>query len=180
MIRHPRAFRPEATSLEPKLLLSVAQPLAQVTTLAATAQAANTVMGHYFAPKDMRAADAPLDANLDGSGKVDHLGRAKLTGSLQFGGLRTPGPDITGRVTLTNARGSVTLQLVGTGGNGPVADTTFALQASVVKGTGAYKNFRQIGTATVQFGPNLARSIIAPSPIGGNMTIQFHLKPPVR
>lgn len=193
MPRKALAFRPEPSPLESKALLSLATtsfPMggggAEVSTLAAAAsrtstQATNTLKGHYFAAEDNRAADGPLDAKLDGTGKVRGLGLVTLSGSLQFGGFMMAGqPDINGTVTLTNAKGSVTLRLTGRGGNGQIPGETFTLTASVVKGTGSYANFRRIGTATAQFGPNTVQSIAAPSPIGGTLTLKLNLRPPVR
>lgn len=193
MRRKPYSFRPESIPLESKVLLSLAaSPAPQTgdpaevttlatTTLGASTQANNAIKGQYFAAEDNRAADAPLDVKLDGDGKVRGLGSVELSGSIQFGGfLMANQPDINGTVTLTNAKGSVTLRLTGRGGHGEVADSTFNLTASVVKGTGAYKNFRRIGTATAKFGPNTVQSIAAPSPIGGKLTLSFNLRPPIR
>ncbi|APW61522.1 hypothetical protein [Paludisphaera borealis] len=192
MHRKRYAFRPDASLLESKLLLSltatpgvgVGNPAEVSTLLAAKGQhqQTNTLQGRYSAGQDMRAADAPLDVKLTGTGQVKDLGRTQLSGSLQLGGFRMPGNDVTGTVKLSNARGTVTLQLNGLGGNGQVPGATLNLSASVVSGTGAYKNFRRIGTATVIFGPDTvqAKSTGANSAIGGTLTIKLNLNPPVR
>ena len=70
--------------------------------------------------------------------------------------------------------------LTGSGGNGEIPGHRFALDASIVRGTGAYKNLRRIGTATAQFGPNTTVSITTPNPIGGVLTLNLSLRPPVR
>lgn len=191
MYRKASSFRPESLQLESKVLLSLtAMPgtgnPAEVTILSATARgassrSASTIQGHYFAAEDGRAADAPLDVKVDGTGKVRGLGTASLSGSIQFGGFLVSGqPDINGIVTLSNARGSITLKLTGRGGQGEIPGETFSLTASVVRGTGAFENFRRIGTATARFGPNTVQSIAAPSPIGGTLTLSLNLRPPVR
>lgn len=193
MRRNALSFRPEANQLETKVLLSLmATPnsgtgdTADVTILAASStgasiQPANTISGNYFAAEDGRAADAPLDVKVDGTGKLGGFGPASMSGSIQFGGFLPAGvADIKGTVTLTNAKGSITIRLTGHGGNGQVPGKSFALTASVVKGTGAFKNFRRIGAATAKFGPSTIQSIAAPTPIGGTLTLKFALRPPIR
>ena len=129
----------------------------------------------------MRPADAPLQVGLDGAGTVQSLGRVTMTGSLAFGGFLPPGrPDISGTVTLQNARGSITVQLTGSGGNSQIPDSRFRLDASISRGTGIYANLRGIGTANAQFGRNTIRCITTPCPIGGTLTLQLNLKPPIR
>lgn len=161
---------------------SYAPEIAETTILSdANTPPVNTVKGRYLATEDMRAADAPLDVKLGGIGRVKGMGRARLGGSIQFGGFRMADhPDVLGTVTLTNARGSVTVKLLGYGGYSEIPNGRFVTTASVVKGTGAFTNFRRIGTATVTFGPNTVQSIQAPSPVGGKMTLTLDLKPPVR
>jgi len=104
-----------------------------------------------------------------------------MTGSLAFGGFLAPRrPDINGTVTLQNARGSITIRLTGSGGNSQIPDARFRLDASITRGTGIYANLRGIGTANAQFGRNTIRCITTPCPIGGTLTLQLNLKPPIR
>jgi hypothetical protein len=186
-----KAFRPQAAELESRLLLSLtASPLpatAEVTILSdrsGTVPAvaiSNTVKGTYFAAGDNRAADAPLHARLSGSGRVDGLGSAKLAGSLDLGGYRVSGSDdVSGTLILSNAKGRVTLRLSGSGGFAEVPNGTFVTDVTVVKGTGAFRGFQRSGTVTFEFGENRLRSIKAPSPIGGTMTVTLSLKPLVK
>ena len=184
-----QAFRPQATELESKLLLSLTStpppPTAEVSILssgrAALPVTTGAIAGRYFAAEDNRAADAPLHVLLNGTGRVAGLGRVKLAGSLDLGGFRRTGSnDVTGTLTLSNARGTVTLRLTGSGGFAEVPNGQFVTAASIVRGTGAFANVRRIGTVTVNFGENLVRSIQAPSPIGGAMTITLSLRPPTR
>ncbi len=189
MNRVSRRFHPGANSLESRVVMSVAtlHPAVQadVVSLAAVRRPApttGTLRGQYFASgEDMRPADAPLQVGLDGAGTVQPLGRVTMTGSLAFGGFLPPErPDIGGTVTLQNARGSITVRLTGSGGNSQIPETRFRLDASITRGTGIYANLRGIGTASAQFGRNTIRCITAPCPIGGSLTLQLNLRPPIR
>lgn len=113
----------------------------------------NTVKGRYFAAEDNWAADAPLHAQLNGNGRVNGIGRAKLSGSLDLGGFRVVGTqDVSGTLTLSNARGAVTLQLTGPGGFHEVPNGRYVTIVSSIKGTGAYAGFQRSGTVTFRFG----------------------------
>src|SRR4051794_41934046 len=116
MDRRRRSFQPEATELESKILLSLtatpAPETAEVTRLSdrsGTTPAVaitDTVQGRYFAAEDNRAADAPLHVQLNGSGRVSGIGKAKLSGSLDLGGVRVAGlQEGGGTVTPTNRKG---------------------------------------------------------------------------
>jgi hypothetical protein len=188
MDRKTRSFRPQTDGLESRLLLSLtATPPpegAEVTTLsdrsgsAPAAAITNAVRGRYFAAEDNRAADAPLHVQLNGNGRVDGIGRARLTGSLDLGGFRIAGSqDVSGTLTLANARGTVKLQLTSSGGFEEVPGGRFVTSVSAVKGTGAYRGFQRSGTVTFDFGANQVQSIRAPSPIGGAVTVTLSLKP---
>lgn len=191
MMRKPRAYRPDATPLESRLVMSLtASPLhgisdpAEIRLLASTAASrpVNRIEGQYFAPEDMRAADGPLNVKMMGAGRVLGMGRARLAGSLLMGGFRADGHDISGTMTLTNAKGSVTLELHGSGGNGQVPGRRFILTASVTEGTGAYTSFRRIGSATVHFGQDsvMSKSSGSNSAIGGGLRIKLDFRPPMR
>jgi hypothetical protein len=191
MDRKPRVFQPQATELESKILMSLtatpAPETAGVSILeerSGTTPAVaitNTVKGRYFAAEDNRAADAPLHVQLNGNGRVNGIGKAKLSGSLDLGGFRLTGSqDVNGSLTLSNAKGTVKLQLTGSGGFNEVPNGRFVTTISAVKGTGAYAGFQREGTVIFQFGENQVRSIKAPSPIGGTMTVTLSLKPLVK
>ena len=161
MRRVTREFHPGVFGLESRVVMSVAslRPAVQADIIrAATVKrpvaTALTLRGRYDAPgDDMRPADAPLPVRLDGAGTVQGLGRVEMTGSLDFGGfLPQDIPDINGEVTLRNARGSITVGLTGFGGNSPIPNSRFRLNASITSGTGAYANLRGIGVANAQFG----------------------------
>lgn len=192
MDRKPRKFQPQAAELESKLLLSVAPTStsapadAEMSTLdvrsgttPATA-VTDVVHGRYHAGTDNQAADAPYDVHFSGNGHVDGLGRARLAGDLYIGGYRVAGaPQVSGTLTLSNARGSVQLELTGTGGVSDVPNHRFATTASVVKATGAYRGFQRAGTVTVDFGSNR----VHPGPsgaIGGAASVTLGLKPLVK
>lgn len=186
-----KAFQPQAAELESKLLLSYtgapAPSTAEVSILAdrsgstpATA-ITNSVKGNYFAAEDNRAADAPLHVQLNGNGRVNGLGRAKLSGSLDLGGFRVAGMnDVGGTLTLSNGKGTVKLELSGAGGFNQVPNGTFVTNVTATSGTGAYRGFQRSGTVTFHFGESQVRSIKSPSPIGGAMTVTLSLKPLVK
>ncbi len=189
MNRKPHVFQPQATPLESRLLLSlVITPSSETPEVPSERSGTtpaeaitSTVKGSYFAVEDNRAADAPLHVQLGGTGRVNGIGRAKLSGALDLGGFRLAGAtDVTGTLTLTNAKGNVKLQLSGSGGFADVPNGRFVTTVTAVKGTGAYRGFQRNGTVTVQFGPNQVRSIKAPSPIGGTMMVTLSLKPLVK
>jgi hypothetical protein len=191
MNRNTRSCQPQATELESKLLLSLmATPAPETAEVAILSERSgttpavaitNTVKGRYFAAEDNRAADAPLHVQLNDNGRVNGIGRAKLSGSLDLGGFRVAGSqDVSGTLTLSNARGTVSLRLTGSGGFAEVPNGQFVTNVSVVKGTGAYRGFQRDGTVTFQFGENQVRSIKAPSPIGGTMAVTLSLKPLVK
>ena len=208
MDRKPRNFQPQAAELESKVMLSVAAATppvdAEVTTLAAEAGSTpapaegvlyttlstrsgattataitDVVPGKYHAAQDNRAADAPYHVQFQGAGKVDTLGRAKLAGQLDLGGYRVAGtPQVTGTLTLSNARGSVKLALTGgSDGFGDVPNGKFVTTATVVKATGAYRGFQRAGTVTVDFG---ADQLPATNAVGGPATVTLALKPLVK
>src|SRR5262245_12157929 len=121
MNRKARSFLPHATELESKLLLSVTTPqTAEVSGLrSGTSPAAitKTIQGRYFAAEDNRAADAPLHVQLNGNGRVNGVGKVELSGSLDLGGFRVAGsPDVSGTLTLSNAKGTLKIRLTGFGG----------------------------------------------------------------
>ncbi len=165
MKRKSRAFRPGTTGLEPRAMTSAVE--VAVVALPTT-QIAGRLSGRYQAGMDNRAADAPLRVNLTGNGPVPGQGRIRLSGSLDFGGFRVAGaPDITGTVRLTNARGSVTLQLAGSGGFSQIPRNRFTLNATVVDATGVYAGLQGTGTATAQFARSTLRARTPQSPIAG-------------
>ncbi len=189
MRRVSRDFHPDANGLESRVVMSAStlRPAVQaaVVSLAAVRRpvaVAGMLRGRYSAPgEDNRAADAPLPVRVDGTGTVQGLGRVTMSGSLAFGGFVMPeSPDIHGTVTLRNARGSITVRLIGSGGNSQIPDSRFRLDASIVRGTGSYTNLRGIGTASAQFAGNTIRCITTPCPIGGTLTLQLNLRPPIR
>src|SRR3954454_20614042 len=139
MNRKSRNFQPHAAELESRLLQSLtATPqtaevsiLSQRSGTTPAAAITNTVQGRYFAAEDNRAADAPLHVQLNGNGRVNGIGRAKLSGALDLGGFRLTGSqDVNGTLTLSNARGTVRLQLTGPGGFNEVPNGRFVTTVS--------------------------------------------------
>lgn len=187
MNRKARGFRPLANPLEPKLLLSrLGAPwLGRVARAAATPIFAprnlpvNTIQGGYSGVGNLRLADVPLDATINGTGWVKGLGHVRLTGSLALGGYRRPGESY---VTLSNARGTITVRLNDEQVTEPVPDSTFKVKAYAESGTGAYKDIHRVETATVTFGPNTvhAQSKSLINPIAGTLVVKLDVIPPRR
>lgn len=172
MTRKEQAFRPGATALEPRTLLSGAA--AEVQALATPITVAGTIRGNYRAGIDGRAADAPLVVRLTGSGKVQ--GPVRLNGSLTLGGFLPVGvPDATGTIRLTNNRGTLVLALSGSGGQLTVPRNRLTLNATVVSGTGIYSTLEGSGTATAVFGRNTLRARSLTAPIAGTATFSVRL-----
>jgi hypothetical protein len=89
--------------------------------------------------------DIGSSQTLTGSGTVKPLGQVSASGTLHLTGFIAVG-HATGTLTLTNARGSVTLQLTGKpqrGFSGPPMQLTF----KIVKATGHYAGSTGSGTA---------------------------------
>lgn len=187
MNRKRRAFRPSASPLEPKLLLSqtmapwVGRGVTPVATpyFASKPQPVNTITGRYGSgQQDNRPADEPLQVGLDASGWVKGLGCSRLAGALDLGGFRMSNQDATGTVVLSNGRGTVNIRLTGTGGNGPIAGETLHFSAVVESGTGVYRKFHRTGTADVTFGPNQISGVTGSfAPIAGTLSIKLNLRP---
>jgi hypothetical protein len=184
MPRNRHRFRPGADSLEAKASTSAITPRVVSEIAAASNQRAinGKLTGGYISTgEDLRPADGTLPVRLNAAGLLTRVGRVTLAGTLDFGGFGLRGsPDITGTVTLTNAAGSLTLRVTGTGGHGPIPGHVFVLNAAVVGGTGAYANVRGIGTVTARFGADTIRCITAPCPIGGALSLTVNLRPPIR
>lgn len=184
--RTTHAFRPHLSGLEPRALLStlVVGPAPQAEVVATTSRpvVSGRLNGRYEAQgDDGRPADAPWRFDLNGTGNVQGLGRVRMSGSLAFGGFLPRGvPDISGTITLRNDRGTVTIRLTGSGGHGQVPEKQFALRASIVRGTGAYRDLRAIGKATAAFGPNEVFCITTPCPPSGTLGLKLDLFRPVR
>lgn len=170
---HPksRAFRPGAAALEPRVLLSAAEVSRSAFARSLTSA---SVDGRYQAGQDRRAADAPLQVKVNGVGTMD--GKARMVGNLRFGGFRMANsPDITGSMTLSDAKGTIKLQVTGTGGNSKLPGNRFALNAVVVRGTGAYANAQGFGSATLSFGASAVKGKAA-----GPATLRLDLDAPIR
>ncbi len=190
MNRRKRTFQPSALSLEDRALTTVMtvgpMPLADVSAIR-TATSSRPVVsgrltGNYAAEgDDSRPSDRPWHFNVAGSGDLLGLGRVRMSGAIDFGGFLAPSvPSVRGTITLRNAQGSVTIRLTGGGGHGQVLEQRFALNASIVGGTGAYRNLRGIGSGRASFGPNTIFCITTPCPPKGALTLQLDLRRPVR
>ena len=120
-------------------------------------------------------------SSFTGNDLVDSLGKAKLSGSLDLGGFRVSGSqDVSGTMTLSNAKGTVKLVLTGSGGFNAVPNGEFVTTVSAVKGTGVYQGFQRSGTVTFDFGASHVPFRKSGGPIGGSMTVTLSLKPLVK
>ncbi|WZO98428.1 hypothetical protein EP7_000007 [Isosphaeraceae bacterium EP7] len=184
MYTKTHAFRPGSEDLEMRLALSsgIQSPQAAIGSLhkAPTPRptVAGSLAGRYFASGlDNRPADEPYRVDVNAIGRVTGLGRVTMTGTISFGGFTIGGQGIVGRVTLTNAKGSITVHLTGNDGSSPIPGRRVPLTASISEGTGAYAGTQGAGRAGVHFGPNLIRSITTPSPIGGRLAFNISMGP---
>lgn len=139
--------------------------------------------GKYTFPEiDPRPADAPREIGLDGRGVVQGMGLVRVRGSLYQGGFKPEGVPDSGFLVLHGRHGSVRLRLQGDfGGLDPEQSATASV--SVVAGTGAYRNLRAVGDATIQLGPNevMCPMVVGyPCPVGGRFEIAFEVFRPVR
>lgn len=195
MPRKSQAFHPGVSLLESKLLLSSMRsgPAEVAPLFNAGPRGMNNLAGQYLSVEVPRSMDFPQEATINARGLVQGLGRTRLSGSLALGGFRATNQDATGTVTLSTPRGTMTVRLSGTGGNDWAPGSTLNLTAAVESGTGAYKNVRRIGTATVSFGTGITQKGVPVSPgsflaqitdhvdeTRGSLTVRLNLEPPAR
>jgi len=197
MPRNSHAFHPVASHLESRSLLSSMRGPAEFAPfLAAGPRGVNTLAGQYVAVDVPRLWDIGTHVDLDGRGLVRGLGPTRLSGSLELGGYTGSNQDILGSATLSTPRGTMTVRLSGStlsgGGDSQVFGSTFELRAVVESGTGAYKDVRRVGTATVSFGSGRTVKGVPVSPsdplwqlarrvdvTNGSLTVKLDL-PPLR
>src|SRR5262249_21963193 len=96
--------------------------------------------------------DVGVSYSLRATGKLGTLGTTTVTGSLTSLGFVATGR-AGGTLTLTNARGSITLRLAGPPQTG-VGALPAQFQCSVAEGTGAYKHFQASGTIDLRLRPS--------------------------
>jgi hypothetical protein len=151
-------FRPTlAGELEPRAVPSMLGGPAAAAEVARRASAAaarqiqlsGRVSGNSLTDDSGIIADAPARIDLSGNGRVTPLRKVRLSGTLFDGGFKPPTSlRTTGTVTLTTARGSITLDLesVATVADGPLGqDEPF--RYVIRSGTGAFRNASGEGTA---------------------------------
>src|SRR5690348_6015584 len=138
-----RYWRPEVEALEERTVLSTGLRLAPVPLLPVAHHGLPTrhvlaldgsVSGTW--QKRFTLPDTGGDQVLTGSGRVAPLGQVRMRGELHTPGFISEGTTV-GTITLTNAKGSVSVQLVGPrqpGFSGP--PSTF--HYTIVGGTGQY------------------------------------------
>jgi hypothetical protein len=107
--------------------------------------------------------DAGATLALEGSGRVTPLGQVHLSGTLHGTGFIQQG-QAGGTIRLSNARGSVTLSLVGPTQNGFTPPQSGTYSFTVESGTGAYAH--SLGTGTVDLALR-----------GRSFTLTFHGAP---
>jgi hypothetical protein len=149
-----RARRPEfrVEALEGRVVLSGAHASVAVSP-AALIQGTSylflngTVKGTYTT--SMHAPDTGAMLTLQAKGTVTPLGQVTAKGTLHGPGFIKSGP-ISGTVTLTNKKGSVTLSLVGPVVPGFTPPSSGTYQFTFQKGTGTYANDIADGTVSVK------------------------------
>jgi hypothetical protein len=124
--------------------------------------------------------DTGRTTTLQGSGQVSPLGAVDVSGALTSPGFIATGHS-GGAVTLSNDKGSVTLQLRGAPQKGFSALPS-SLHYRIVEGSGSYSNLRGGGTVDLSFIEAAVDTIDAPGagkaqpgPIVGSLfTLRFH------
>ena len=105
-------------------------------------------MGFGSYANNFNVPDTGASYHLNGLGVFSKLGFATVSGDIHGVGFIQHG-HATGTLTLTNAHGSVTIELTG-----PVQDgfspLPYKFQYQVTGGTGAYQNFHDTGTLQLQ------------------------------
>jgi hypothetical protein len=150
-----RSRQLQVEELEPRTVLSTA-PLAFPSAAAALAAPTpghhapaltGAVHGKFAARPVTAGADAAYA--LTGSGTVAGLGRVSLSGSVRAAGVLSGGAG--GRLTLTGARGTLTLRLEGTSSAG-TAPLPGQFVFRVLRGSGAYRHLTGEGTINLHLG----------------------------
>jgi hypothetical protein len=135
--------------------------------------ATGTLVGSYTMADPM--PDVGMSYSLTGQGAVAGLGRVSVNGSVHSLGFMAEG-EAGGTITLSNHRGSLTLQLLGPmqAGFSPLPT---AFSYTVTGSTGAYMHVRGSGKATLQLRPFLVALFCLPGPkacmppAGGSFTL---------
>jgi hypothetical protein len=107
---------------------------------------------HQQAPlPDLASTDA-----IKGTAHLSRLGTVKVSGSLTGTGFIRQG-HATGTLTLSNARGSVTLTLIGPSEGGFLAPGSGTYTFAVKSGTGAFAHAIGTGKVDITLGANMFR-----------------------
>jgi hypothetical protein len=156
-MKRTRWNRPAVESLEGKRLLSGAgASLPHAAAIVATAAShqrlalVGTIQGTWsreFTNPDVGGAQA-----LQGSGTIRPMGMVQAGGALHTPGFVARG-HTTGPLTLSNAQGSVTLELVGTMSQRGFTGPPSSLRYTIVAGTGQYAKASGSGRAELQERP---------------------------
>jgi hypothetical protein len=118
---------------------------------------------------------AGTTTTFQGSGTIIGMGQVSITGTL----VRVPTPSgplsIAATFTLTNAKGSVTIQL---SKFGPTASTSSSVQASfsIIKATGAFQGDVATGTADLKTIAELV-PVVPPTVARGIFSLALHTIP---
>jgi hypothetical protein len=148
MADNERRSKPELESLEGRTVPSAAIPGAAVTPAALVHGAKYLFLhgtAHGKTHQTMLNPDVGVALALHGHGIVSPLGAVAVSGTLHGTGFIATGtPE--GTITLSNARGSVTLKLVGPSEPGFTPPPSGTYQFSMVKGMGAYAKDLADGT----------------------------------
>jgi hypothetical protein len=156
------SFRPELELLEGRAMLSagsvLSPPLLTVTALLAQ----QSPQQHYLAlvgeikgtwTRIRTLPDVGQSQSLMGSGRVRPLGEVQAEGTLHAPGFIREG-HTTGTLTLTNSRGSITLQLVSRQPQPGFSPPARSYDYTITGGTGAYAGATGSGRATLQESPD--------------------------
>ncbi len=148
-------------------LVATAASWAEYQAIAPASQPSEDLHGHLHGSYTIVPSnpDTGTQYDLSGSGYIHGLGQVTTTGELHSTGFIRNGR-ATGTLTLQNANGTVTLQLVGPSQPG-FAPLPNHFHYTIVSATGAYTGMHGSGTIDLHVQPN-------PSGTGGTFTMNLH------
>lgn len=155
-MKNRTALRPAVDSLETRLALSQMSVMPMVHT--ADVASATTLSNRSIAGQASGSVrhvlsnpDAGQSFNLSGSGRFKGLGTVRVSGTVHGTGFIMGGTS-TGKVTLSNSKGSITLALTGPAQSGFSA-LPDSYQYVITGGTGAYRSLSGHGNVIATWKP---------------------------
>jgi hypothetical protein len=154
-------------------VLSGLAPVAPLVTTSPTLHLTGSFTGTYKTTDLHPIPDVGRTVNFTGMGAFNGQ-KATLSGNIHIGGFIAP-PD-PGQVTIMTSLGSLTLKVHGAPVPTAVTDKAIHLVATIVSGTGSYRNLSGTGTATLTLIPipNLLQAGTQTGRMGFVVDLQAH------